>query len=289
MSDGTLAKLVIFRDPSKGDVEKAVSEFEEFIKGKAQTIANCPIEQCTAQAVNNADYAFVFGGDGTIISAARQLSERDVPVVGVNLGKLGYLAEFSVKELEQYFQTIVDGEAPIEKRMMLSCRVFQDGKQRFASQAINDIYINSGPPFRMVELKIQVDGQQVAGCVSDGLVVCTPTGSTAYNLSAGGPIVSGRLEAVVITPICPHSLSFRPIVIRAESKVEVIGVNVNEGTTVSVDGQVSHKLSREDVVSIEKHTGKFKLVNNPIRSQWDTLAAKLGWAEQPKYNRKDNF
>jgi len=289
MAGAALPKLVILGDPSKGDVGKAISEFEAFVKGKAQTIANFEIEQCKADVVREADFAVVFGGDGTIISAARELSESNIPVIGVNLGKLGYLAEFSVRELKKYFQTIVDGQASIEKRMMLSCRVFLDGQQRFASGAINDIFINSGPPFRMVELKILVDGQQLAGCVSDGLVVCTPTGSTAYNLSAGGPIVSGRLEAMVITPICPHSLSFRPIVIKADSKVEVFGIKVNEGTTVSVDGQDSHKLSSEDVVRIEKHTGRFMLVNNPIRSQWDTLAAKLRWAEQPKYNRQDIF
>jgi len=287
MAGGALPKLVIFGDPSKGDVGKAISEFEEFVKGKAQTIANCGIEECTVEVLHNADFAVVFGGDGTIISAARQLSESNIPVIGVNLGKLGYLAEFGVEELKQYFQTIVQGKASIEKRMMLSCRVFLDGQQRFASEAINDIFINSGPPFRMIELKIMVDGQQLAGCVSDGLMVCTPTGSTAYNLSAGGPIVSGRLEAMVITPICPHSLSFRPIVIRADSVVEIMGIKVNDGTTVSVDGQLSHKLSSEQLVRIEKHTGKFMLVNNPIRSQWDTLATKLGWAEKPKYNREE--
>ena len=139
--------------------------------------------------------------------------------------------------------------------------------------------------FRMIELKVSVDGQSIAGCVSDGLIIATPTGSTAYNLSAAGPILSANMEAIVITPICPHSLSFRPIVINADSKVEVFGVSVNEGTTVSIDGQVSCKLSIDDVVRVERNKGDFLVVNNPLRTQWDTLATKLSWAEKPKYKK----
>jgi len=171
---------------------------------------------------------------------------------------------------------------------MLDCRVFDkqvSKSQRFHSVAINDVFINAGPPFRTIELKISVDGQPLAGCVSDGLIISTPTGSTAYNLSAGGPILSPKIEAIAITPICPHSLSFRPIVINANSKIEVLGLRVNKGTTVSVDGQVSKKLSVGDIVRVEKAGNNFLIVNNPIRSQWDTLATKLSWAEKPKYNK----
>jgi NAD+ kinase len=211
------------------------------------------------------------------------LSQSAVPVVGVNLGKLGFLAEFSVGELKEFFPRLTEGTAPIEKRMMLGCRVFRGDQEQFCSAAINDVFITAGPPFGMIELKMAVDGQPIAGCVSDGLVISTPTGSTAYNLSAGGPILSAKMEAMVITPLCPHSLSFRPIVINADSRVEVVGVRVNEGTTVSIDGQVSCKLTVDDVVRIERHKGDFLIVNNPLRTRWDTLATKLHWAEKPKY------
>ena len=167
--------------------------------------------------------------------------------------------------------------------MMLGCRVFSDGKGKFHSAAVNDVFITAGPPFRMIELRISVDDQSVAGCVSDGLIISTPTGSTAYNLSAGGPILSGKMEAMVITPVCPHSLSFRPIVINADSKVEIFGVRVNEGTTVSIDGQISCKLSIDDVVKVEREKSDFLIVNNPARTQWETLASKLSWAGKPKY------
>jgi len=238
-----------------------------------------------AEVLKKCDFAIVFGGDGSIISTARNLSGATLPVIGVNLGKLGFLAEFSVGELKKSFDEVISGKAPIEKRMMLGCRIVGDGEEKFSSSAINDVFITAGPPYRMIELKISVDGQPLAGCVSDGLIISTPTGSTAYNLSAGGPIVSPKMEAMVITPICPHSLSFRPIVISAKSKVEVFGIRVNKGTTVSIDGQVSLQLSIDDVVRVERKSSDFLIVNNPLRSRWDTLATKLSWAEKPKYKR----
>lgn len=278
-----LPKLVIYGDPKKGNVGQAIEEFIGFAADKVQVIASCVIDECSVEMLKDADFAVVFGGDGTIISAARQLSECHIPVIGVNLGKLGYLAEFNIEELKESFERILGGKTIIEKRMMLTCSISGGDCQEFQSAAINDVFINAGPPFRMIELQIAVDGQALASCVSDGLVVCTPTGSTAYNLSAGGPIIADNMEAMVIAPICPHSLSFRPIVIRADSLVEVCGVHLNEGTTVSVDGQISHKLGIGGVVRIRRHKSDFRVVNNPIRTQWDALAAKLDWAGKPKY------
>lgn len=279
----SLPRLVIFGDPKKGEVGEVTAEFSNFVKGKAEIIANCGIDDCTTDVLEKCDFAIVFGGDGSIISAARSLSKSGVPVIGVNLGKLGFLAEFSVGELKEYFDDIMSGKAVIEKRMMLGCMVFSDGEEKFCSSAINDVFITAGPPFRMIELKIAVDGQPLAGCVSDGLIISTPTGSTAYNLSSGGPVLSGKMEAMVITPICPHSLSFRPIVINADSTVEVFGVRVNEGTTILIDGHISLKLSVGDVVRVERGKSDFLIVNNPLRTQWDTLAAKLSWAAKPRY------
>ncbi len=286
MAKRNLPKLVIFGDPKKGDVSEAIAEFTEFIKGKAQPIATCGIEECTIELLKGADFAVVFGGDGSIISAARQLSQMNVPVIGVNIGKLGFLAEFSVNELKEHFNDIISGKALVEKRMMLSCTVSRAKKEIFRSSAINEVFVTTGPPFRMIELKMAVDGQPLASCVGDGLIISTPTGSTAYNLSSGGPILSVNMEAMVITPICPHSLSFRPIVINADSRVEVVAVRANEGTTLSVDGQVSCRLTPQDVVRVERAKAGFLVVDNPTLTQWDTLAMKLSWAEKPRYNLK---
>lgn len=280
-------KLVIFGDPKKEGVSEAIEKFVGFAKDKAEIVARCSVKDCCAEILKECDFAVVFGGDGSIISTARNVSEANVPVIGVNVGKLGFLAEFSVGELKDFFPCLTDGTASIEKRMMLNCRVFGNGKttEKFCSSAVNDVFITAGPPFRTVELKISVDGQPLASCVSDGLIISTPTGSTAYNLSASGPIVSPKVEAMVITPICPHSLSFRPIVINAESTIEVVGVRVNEGTTVSIDGQNSSRLSIDDMVRVERQSCDFSIVNNPLRSQWDTLATKLSWAEKPRYKK----
>ena len=230
----SLPKLVIFGDPAKGPVAEAIESFSEFLKGKAEIVASSYIDKCTIDVLRQSDFAVVFGGDGSIISAARDLSQANVPVIGVNLGKLGFLAEFSVSELKELFDNVVSGQAPIEKRMLLGCSVFErahDEKEAFRSTAVNEVFFTAGPPYRMIELKIAVDGQQVARCVSDGLIISTPTGSTAYNLSAGGPILAGAMEAMVITPICPHSLSFRPIVIDAGNVVDVFCTRINDGTT----------------------------------------------------------
>jgi NAD+ kinase len=276
-------KLAIFGDRRKPNVAETISEFSSFIKNKATTIVSCGIEECTFESLKGADFAIVFGGDGSIIAAARQLGRTQVPVVGVNVGKLGYLAEFSVEELKEFFPHLRAGETQIEKRMMLLCRVIRNGSERFRSSAVNDVFITAGVPFRMIELKMLVDSQHLSDCVSDGLVIATPTGSTAYNLSAGGPVLSQKMQGIVITPICPHSLSFRPIVIKYDSIIEVRGVRLNKGTTVSIDGQVSLALEPNDIVRVQREQQDFLVVNNPLRNEWDTLATKLGWAEKPKY------
>ena len=281
MVKSSLPRLVVFGDTKKEHVASAIKEFTDFVRGKAEIIFD--FQSSTENRKLTMDFTVVFGGDGTIISAARQLRQYDAPIIGVNLGKLGFLAEFSIDEVKKYFDDIVSGKVDVEKRMMLGCRVLSGGKEKFNSTAVNDAFITAGPPFRMIEMKVSVDGQSIAGCVSDGLIISTPTGSTAYNLSAGGPILSGKMEAMVITPVCPHSLSFRPIVINADSKVEIVGVRVNEGTTLSIDGQISCKLSIDDVVKVEREKNDFLIVNNPGRTGWETLATKLSWAGKPKY------
>ncbi len=281
-------ELIIFGDPQRRHAAEAVEQFLDFADGKAEITANCFRGSCAIDVLKKADFAVVFGGDGTILSAARDLSETDVPVIGVNVGKLGFLAEFSIAELKELFERIITDQSLIEKRMMLRCLVAAHGREKFNSTAINDMAISAGAPFKMIELKMSVQDQALAGCIGDGLIISTPTGSTAYNLSAGGPILSADLSAIVITPLCPHSLSFRPIVISADSVVEIQAVRVNEGTTITLDGQVSEKLETGDVVQVRRHRGSFLVVNNPMRTQWDTLAGKLSWAEKPRYNKADD-
>jgi len=284
-NDKSLPKLIIFGDAKRNFVTEAIDNFTAFAKNKAQILANCFRGDCAMDVLSEADFAVVFGGDGTILSAARDLSESSVPVIGINVGKLGFLAEFSVEELKDAFDKIVTDKSLIEERMVLRCTINRASEQVFCSTAINDVVITAGEPFRMVDLKMAVRRQPLADCVSDGLIISTPTGSTAYNLSAGGPILSANISAIVLTPICPHSLSFRPIVISADSNIEIKPQKLNEGTTIRLDGQVSTHLTIEDVITVEKDKGSFLLINNPLRTKWDTLADKLSWAEKPKYKR----
>jgi NAD+ kinase len=279
-------KLIIFGDARRDFVAEAIDDFTKFAAGRAQILANCFRGDVIDKVAKDADFAVVFGGDGTILSAARDLSQTSVPVIGVNVGRLGFLAEFSIDELKTLFDRVTTEAELIEKRMMLKCTVAEHGKEKLSSTAINDVVINAGPSYNMVDLKITVRGQSLADCISDGLIISTPTGSTAYNLSAGGPILSANLSAIVITPICPHTFSFRPIVISADNKIEIHPQRVNEGTTITLDGQILSPLKDSDIVTVEKHNGAFLVVNNPLRTQWDTLAGKLSWAQKPKYKRK---
>jgi NAD+ kinase len=283
---GQKPKLIIFGDARRDFVAEAIDDFTKFAADRAQILANCFRGDCVDDVFKEADFAIVFGGDGTILSAARDLSEINVPVIGVNVGRLGFLAEFSLDELKQLFDRVTTEKELVEKRMMLKCTVSGQGKEKLVSTAINDVVINAGPRFNMVDLKITVRGQSLADCISDGIIISTPTGSTAYNLSAGGPILSANLSAIVITPMCPHTLSFRPIVINADSKIEIYPQRINKGTTVILDGQIFSELKCEDIITVEKHKGSFLVVNNPLHTQWDTLAGKMSWAQKPKYKRK---
>lgn len=264
-----------------------MEQFSRFVAGKARIVANGFQGACSSEAMRKADFAVVFGGDGTILAAARALADNHIPVIGVNFGKLGFLAEFAMDELERLFDRVMANPV-IEKRMMLHCSVQRQDQTVFESTAVNDMIITNGLPFKLIELKLTVQDQPLVACVSDGMIISTPTGSTAYSLSAGGPILAADLEAFVITPVCPHSLSFRPIVIRSDSVVHILPVRTNPGTTLILDGQVEHKLTASDRIQIRRHTGSFSVVNNPMRTLWDTLAGKLKWAEKPSYLAMDD-
>ncbi|HPY76803.1 MAG TPA: NAD(+)/NADH kinase [Anaerohalosphaeraceae bacterium] len=280
--------LILFGDPHRAFAKEALDRFRHFVSDRAQVLANCFETACPMETLQQADYAVVFGGDGTILSAARQLCQTRVPVIGVNVGKLGFLAEFSIDELIALFDQIAAGQVLIEKRMVVQCRLQRQEKEIFSSTAVNDVVITAGMPFSMIDLKISVQGQPLAECMGDGVIVSTPTGSTAYNLSAGGPILSAHLSALVLTPICPHSLSFRPIVIAAERRLEITPIRVNDQTTLLLDGQVQRQVQTGDLVTVQKLDGQFLVVNNPLRTQWDTLATKLNWAGRPVYNHRSS-
>lgn len=225
------------------------------------------------------DLVVVLGGDGTILSTGQAMMDRQVPIVGVNLGKLGYLADFTVDELEKHFDQILHDDNLVSRRMMLEVIVAEPGGGTWRGVALNDCVIRAGKPFRTVGLCVLVNGESVTTIVGDGLIVATPTGSTAHNMSCGGPILQPDIEAIILTPMAPHSLSHRPVVLRADCRVEVAALETNEGTSAVLDGQIIRSVPAGTRVALRAAGEQFQHVRNPERNGWQTLVNKLKWGQ----------
>ncbi len=221
----------------------------------------------------------VLGGDGSLIGVARRLGKQQIPLIGVNLGKLGYLTEFAVEELKSVFERTVADESLISRRTILHVTVLFDGNKRNEVIAVNDCVIQAGQPFRMITLGISINGEKLTEVSGDGLVVCTPTGSTAHNLSAGGPIMLPDVDAIILTPLCPHSLTHKPLVIERNAEIVVSAEVTNSGTTAIIDGQVSCPLHPGDRVSIRRFDSDLLVVRNPLHERWHKLVTKLHWGK----------
>jgi len=227
------------------------------------------------------DLLIVLGGDGTLIAAVHSLAERQIPIVGVNLGKLGYLADFAIDELEHEGEFLFSGELPITRRVLMdACLEHADGTQD-RGPVVNDCVILAGAPFRMIRMTVAVDGDEVADVRGDGLIVATPSGSTAHNLAAGGPILEPTGQAFILTPICPQALTYRPLVMDTRRRIVVRVLQANDGTTVAKDGRVCSRFRPDDRIVITRYAADFLLVRNPKRSEWHALRRKLRWGEGP--------
>ena len=230
---------------------------------------------------NTCDLAIVVGGDGTLLNAARSLAECGVAVLGVNLGRLGFLVDVSPEEMPDQLDKILAGDFTEEQRTLLHMTVTRDGKVLGESAALNDVVVHKKDIARMIELDTYIDRHFLNTNRSDGLIISTPTGSTAYALSGGGPILHPRLDAITLVPICPHTLSNRPIVLHDESTIEIV---IHKGTleaTVSCDGQVNQSLEADDLITVRKHDHALRLLHPPGHDYFAVLREKLRWSEQP--------
>lgn len=229
-----------------------------------------------------ADLAIVVGGDGTLLSAARSLAEANVPVLGVNLGRLGFLADVSPDEMHQQLDEILAGRYAEERRSLLHASVYRNGLSVSESDALNDAVIHKWDIARMIELDVSIDGRFVYALRADGLIVSTPTGSTAYALSGGGPILDPALQAVVLVPICPHTLSNRPIVVNDNATIEVlVRGDDSSQAQITCDGQVNFGLVASDLVRISRKPHDLRLIHPSNHDHFDIMRKKLRWAEQP--------
>lgn len=233
----------------------------------------------------DADLAIVLGGDGSILRAALHMQERQIPILGVNLGKLGFLASVPPDDLPEVLAKVVDGECRIVEHLMFRCTVLENGQPVAETLGLNEVAIFAGPPFSMLNADLYVDAELATTYACDGLIISTPVGSTAHSLSAGGPIVRKTLAALVVCPICPHTMTVRPVVDSADRVYEVVVPQPSEGTTVVVDGRPLWKLKPNDRVRVVRAEPTFKLIEPRGQSYYRTLRDKLGWAGHLYHNK----
>jgi NAD+ kinase len=232
-----------------------------------------------AQLPARADLCIVVGGDGTLISSARLMAERGVPLVGVNLGRLGFLTDIPADALESSIESVLDGEFISEQRTLLAGAVKREGKAMFSALAMNDVVVSRGAVGSMIEFAVTVDGEFIYSLRADGLIVATPTGSTAYALSAGGPILHPALQAIALVPISPHTLSNRPVAIRGTSRVEITLVR-GEGARANFDVQAHFQLLPGDVVTVSAAPKPATLLHPKGYRYFSMLRQKLRWSER---------
>jgi NAD+ kinase len=233
------------------------------------------------------DLLIVFGGDGTILRAARNVCAYNVPIVGINLGGFGYLAEINLNEVYGAMEHILQGNYKTEKRMMLDVTVRHKNTESETHTVLNDVVINRGNLSRIVELETSVDDRYLTTFKADGLIVSTPTGSTAYSLSAGGPIILPEDESIIVNPICPHTLTNRPIILPAKAVTKVILWTKERGATATLDGQISFTLKSGDMIKVQRSNYITIMVSSPYRDYLEILRTKLGWGGlQTAFKRK---
>lgn len=226
------------------------------------------------------------GGDGTILNLVRQMRGHSLPILGVNLGGLGFLTEVRIRELERALQKLISKKYTVEKRMMLEAQVIRDKKLFASYTALNDVVVTNGALARLIHLNVFMDKEYVTSYLADGLIVSSPTGSTAYSLSSGGPIVHPSTQAILMTPVSPHTLTNRPIVVPDKSVLEVQVQNPKEGAYLTVDGQVGLVLKSNDFVQIKKLKQCAKLILLNENSYFGILREKLSWGQIPSQTQK---
>jgi len=230
-----------------------------------------------AELGRRADLAVVLGGDGTLLAAARALGDHDIPVLAINLGGLGFLTSFPREQLYSALELVLAGNYRISERVLLDAALERAGSTVARHRALNDVVVNKAAMARILDLDLYFDGSYACSYKADGIIFSTPTGSTAYSLSAGGPIVHSQVGAFVVTPICPHALSNRPLVVPDQTKIELVVASGQEAAFLTIDGQVGVELRDADRVTVTKARNKLKLIRPSDKVYFEILRAKLKW------------
>jgi NAD+ kinase len=226
-----------------------------------------------------ADLLIVLGGDGTMLSAARLAEERGIPILGVNMGGLGFLTEVRLDHLYPSLERVFADDFVLDERLMLRAHIHRQGETVARATALNDVVVSKGTLARMIEIKISLQQQFVTNLRGDGIIVSTPTGSTAYSLSAGGPIMNPSVQSLMLTPICPHTLTHRPLMVPSSVEIEVMLTSKDEGAMATLDGQVGVALTQGDTVVLKASEHRTRLIRFPESSYYDVLREKLKWGD----------
>lgn len=235
----------------------------------------------SSEIARDADFVVVLGGDGTLIAAARLMGQREIPILAVNLGSLGFLTEITLDELYPSMERCLEGDFEVSERMMLLASVERGGEEVELHRVLNDVVINKGALARIIDMETYVSNRYLTTFKADGLIVSTPTGSTGYSLSANGPIIHPDLESISLTPICPHTLTNRPLVVGAEAKISIkLNYAPDESVFLTLDGQVGMKLFSGDVVQIQRCEHVTRLVQSRTKDYFEVLRTKLKWGER---------
>lgn len=241
------------------------------------------------QSPANLDALLTLGGDGTLLRGARLLDGHEVPILGVNMGRLGFLTCCPAEQLEHSLMRFARGDYAVEKRMMLHAAVVgANRKERDSWLALNDVVIHKGGFARVIEMRVAVDGELAASYSADGVVISSPTGSTAYSLSAGGPVMVPTVEGIIVTPVSAHTLAIRPLVLAGFSRVTVQAEGAPGEIMITVDGQVGTRLMADDILSVSKADRQIHIVRFPGSSFFATLRQKLGWGGIPERDDSRN-
>ncbi|MGA8013033.1 MAG: NAD(+)/NADH kinase [Candidatus Acidiferrales bacterium] len=254
---------------------------EVFVDRETHECVDCGAQALARDALaSQVDLLIVLGGDGTLLSAARAPGSHKVPILAVNLGGLGFLTSVTLDELYPLLEQVLAGKHRTSDRMMLDAQILRGGQPAERQCALNDAVVNKAALSRMLDFDVHVDGNHVGRYRADGLVVATPTGSTAYSLAAGGPIIDPDLDAFVITPICPHMLTNRPLVVPDTARIDLDFTAADEPVYLTLDGQIGFQLKPTDRVTITKSESRVALVRPPSKTYFEVLRSKLKWGER---------
>jgi NAD+ kinase len=278
-------KLFVLGYAQRPGVTEEADRLLPLLRAHSDIIVCDLCQACDLAALPPADMALVLGGDGAILRAARQMGYRQVPVLGVNLGRLGFLADLRPDQLRDCFPRVVLGEYRVTQHLMFEC-VVNDGASDRTYLGLNEVVFHNVPPFRILDLELVLDGGPVAQFSGDGLIVSTPIGSTAQSLSAGGPILAQELQAFVLTPICPHTLTFRPVIESADRICTVRLQRSDDRAMLVIDGQDAVPLTTQHTVTVRRAPVAFKLVKVPGHSFYQTLRDKLRWGTPPQFRNE---